>query len=73
MHGWMEGTFGHMVGMGIWWIGILVALVALVIWAVRTAGARGHGENSSLEEILRERFARGEIDEEEYRERRRAL
>lgn len=76
MHGWMEGAWGHMGGMGLWWILILVGLVALVIWAVRSAGGAGERSSSgggSAEEILRERFARGEIDEEEYRKLRDEL
>lgn len=73
MHSWMEGTFGHMAGMGFWWIVIVAAVVAFVIWAVRSGGGRARDGGSAPEEFLRERFARGEIDEDEYRERRQAL
>jgi putative membrane protein len=77
------GTGAH------WWMwatGLLVAvvLVGLVVWAVvrvTTQGARAGGGtsggtgggNRSADEILAERFARGEIDAEEYRQRRSAL
>lgn len=70
----MDGTF-----MGPWmmWMmflgGLLfwVALIAFGVWAVRrfTEG-RGSGE---ARRILDERFARGEIDEEEFARRRRTL
>ena len=50
---------------------ILGALVALGIWAVRRfSPPRG---NSSARQILEERFARGEIDDDEFRSRLAAL
>jgi putative membrane protein len=66
----------------LWWLLILVGVVAVVVglmWAAR--GGRGGGESggaagppvSTARQILDERFARGEIDEEEYRARRRML
>jgi len=82
MDGW--GAFGWL-GMLIallFWGGLLV----LIIWAVvRIVSAiehrhgvsphttQGHAQGSSAEEILKERFARGEIDTEEFKERRRML
>jgi len=54
-------------------------LVAIIVWAVtqftsgrHAAGSPGVHEQSA-EEILRQRFARGEIDQEEYEERCRIL
>jgi putative membrane protein len=60
--------------------------IAVVVWAVAQLGSRGgHAASGmdaagsagvreqSAEEILRQRFARGEIDAEEYEERRRIL
>ena len=48
------------------------AIIALIVFAVRgfSAGSRPGGK-SNAEDILREPYARGEIDEEEY-ERRKA-
>mgnify|MGYP003674007161 CR=1 FL=1 len=55
----------------------LAGLVALVILAVRWAGGDGMGRPQAPGrtplDILRERFARGEIEREEFEERRRAL
>ena len=53
-------------------------LVALVVFLVRGSGAsRSEGEEkrsrSDAREILAERFARGEISEEEFEQRRRVL
>lgn len=67
-------------GMGLWgfafmsvsvvlfWALIIVAIIALVRYLGRTAQGGG-----SAEDLLAERFARGEIDEEEYERRSRAL
>jgi putative membrane protein len=68
----------------LWWLLILVGVPALVVgllWLARTGGDQGGGRGakasrprtSTARQILDERFARGEIDEEEYRTRRRAL
>ncbi|HHC07703.1 MAG TPA: SHOCT domain-containing protein [Actinobacteria bacterium] len=61
---------------GLWMLLIVVGIVLLVIWAARgVAEGGGSGASSPKRalEILDERFARGEIDEEEYRTRRRLL
>ena len=79
------GFGGHM-GMGYGWIGGLVWLVILggLVWLVISAIQRNSGSSLSLPlttrektpdavEILKKRFARGEIDAEEYREKLRLL
>lgn len=73
---------GEMTMMGPGWVMIAVGvalwtLVALaLIWLVRTAldSGRDRGrDGGSARELLDQRFARGEIDAEEYRERRAVL
>lgn len=68
--GWM--FFGPL--MMIVFIGLIVVIVVLLVrWL---SGQRPSGDASSESkalEILKERFARGEIDKEEYEERRRTL
>lgn len=55
------------------WITIIVGVVFLIIYLVR----RNNGPMRQLSKpairILEERFARGEIDEVEYREKRKVL
>lgn len=78
--GYMWYGDGHMVGMHWgWWIFWLV-VVGFLVWLVaRTTGDRSSGgappppAPRSPEEILRERFAKGEISDEEFRNRLRAL
>lgn len=77
------GGFHHMSGYG-WWgmmgFGWLMglAIVGLLVWAVVQATPR-RGDTAtrtvtaSAETILADRFARGEIDDDEYRRRLDAL
>lgn len=61
-----------MAGFVIFWLIFWVAIIALVVWLVIRLFSNQRGENrpeaqgDSAEHILRERFARGEIDAEEY-------
>ncbi len=80
MWGWMHGNgsgwgFG-MVGMGLFWIVLLVVLV----WVVRMVWARGSPRGGSRLDapetpldVLKKRYARGEINRTEYEERRKDL
>ncbi len=74
--------FGFGFGMGgifmiLWWVIIIVGVVALLRWLAQGAGTHstGHGSGSSRSpmDILKERYARGEIDEAEYQKIKREL
>lgn len=74
MHDWSLGSGGMIfgpLGMFLW----LVLLIAVVVVVMRYLGAMPNREvgNPSAKEILDARYARGEIDEEEYERRRKAL
>ena len=75
MHG-MNWGMGW--GMGFGWLFWLV-IIGLLIWAVKSISDRPRASQpyrSSSEdalEILKKRFARGEIDEEEFEQRKRRL
>ena len=63
--------------MWIWGAIMMAVLVAAVIvgllWAVRSARSRAGGSDNRARQILDERFARGELDTEEYNSRVREL
>jgi putative membrane protein len=75
MHYWNDGGWG-IFWMILWMILLIGALTAVVVFLVRgvSPGSAGRSERPrDAREILDERFARGEISEEEYRTRRRVL
>jgi len=70
-HGWDMGLV-----MGWWWIlGIIVFVVVawLIFKNVNTKNQAYFPGNKSALDLLKERYARGEIDKEEFEERKREL
>ena len=71
------GMMGGMWIMGLFWLLLIGGGIALVVWAISGRQRSGSGAYQTTEDsalsALRERFARGDIDETEYRERRRTL
>lgn len=70
-YGW--GGMGMGVGMLIFW-GILIFVLVLVVRILMGAGVLppGKREKSALD-ILKERYARGEIEREEFEQKQRDL
>jgi len=72
--GWLSMGFGFLM-----MVLVIAAIVVVVVLAIRWLGGPGQGgehraaPRSNALDILKERFARGEIDAAEYRERRQAL
>jgi len=75
-HGW---GWGHMVGGSLMMVLFWGGLILVVVLAVRGFGGRtSQGEapqrsGKSALEVLEDRFARGEIDKEEFEDRKRVL
>jgi putative membrane protein len=75
----MDGGGGH------WWawligLGVLAVIIVVVVWIVTRITATNQPMSPppepprrGAEDILADRLARGEIDEDEYRRRRDAL
>lgn len=68
MAGW---GWAGMLLMGLFWIAVLAAVVWLIARLLR--GRTGHPHRNTAEDILRERYARGEIDEQRYERMRSEL
>lgn len=74
MMGWMMG-FG-LVWVGIWLLLVIAGLAVLIVVLVRLTRGAGHRMSgspvvaSTSLRILDERYARGEIDDDEYHRRR---
>ena len=76
MMGWGYGMgwFG-MIIMAAFWIAVIVGIVFLIRWLViftRTEGHKADPEDSALG-ILKRRYARGEINKDEFEEKKRDL
>ncbi|MFQ5763669.1 MAG: SHOCT domain-containing protein [Rhodospirillales bacterium] len=79
--------YGHMYGVGwghtifgfLMMLLVIAAVVVLVVLLVRWLGGMGHGlpahgpGGRTALDILKERYARGEIDTKEFEERKKAL
>ncbi|MEK7120394.1 MAG: SHOCT domain-containing protein [Patescibacteria group bacterium] len=65
------GIFGGIfmiIFMLLFWAGIIY----LIVWAIR-GFVSGPRENKTAEEILRQRYAKGEINKEEFEEKKKDL
>ncbi len=75
---WWNGGWGHMASGGIMmmfvWGGLIVLAIILIRYFLRESDQRAAGQQRQTPiEILEERFARGEVDQQEYEARRRVL
>jgi len=69
MFGW---GFGGSLMMIIFW----VAIIFFIVWLVREAKGGNHSDtprSKSALDILKDRYAKGEIDKKEYEEKKRDL
>lgn len=69
---WDGGWWGFGMGLGMLLFFALI-VVGIVLLLRPATGSEPRREHDRALEILNERFARGEIDREEYEERRRVL
>jgi putative membrane protein len=72
MWGWGPDGWGGWLAMMLTMVAFWGFVIAIVVWAVRQFRP-GPSEASDALSILRQRFARGEIDREEFEERRAIL
>ena len=74
MGGWGMGWFGG-IFMLVFWILVIVAIIFFIRWLIHSSrGVPGSSQSGSRAmEILKERYARGEINKEEFDEKKKDL
>jgi len=71
-YGWGMGAFGWVFMILLWGM-VIVGIVAIVRWLTGNQSGRQPPEDKSALDILKERYARGDIDKKEFEEKRRDL
>jgi len=72
----MHGLYGMSWGMGFGWIiglAVLIILVWLITKAVNSGNPSSPQQSKAALEILKQRYAKGEIDKEEFESKKRAI
>ena len=78
MHYWQDGSpwgWGGMVLGPLMMIAMIVLTVLIIAWALRATGLTGPSTSTGQAplDVLKARFARGEIDRNEYEDRRKVI
>ena len=74
MGGWGMGWFGG-IFMIIFWVLVLAGLVLLIKWLIQSTNRvkSDAGNSNRALEILKERYARGEIDTAEFEDKKKVI
>ena len=71
-YGWGWGMGFGMISMVLFWVLVILGIVVLVRW-VGGSSASGTPPSKTALDLLNERYARGEIDKQDFEERKRDI
>lgn len=72
MGGYGMGWFGGII-MVAFWIAVVIGVILLIRWLVLSTKGGVSGAEESALEILKKRYARGEIDKKEFEQKKKDL
>jgi len=72
-YGWGGGGGFGIIGMLLWWVLIVLGIVLIAKWLFSGGPGGGRTAGDRALEILKERYARGEIDKNEFEQKKRDL
>ena len=72
-YGWGWGMGFGMISMVLFWVLVILGIVILVKWIAGGSPGASQPPVKTALDILKERYARGEIDKQEFEEKKRDL
>ena len=72
-YGWGWGMGFGMISMVLFWVIVILGIVVLVRWIGGSAASSAAPPSKTPLDILKERYARGDIDKQEFEEKKRDL
>ncbi|HEY7743486.1 MAG TPA: SHOCT domain-containing protein [Burkholderiales bacterium] len=72
-YGWGWGMGFGMISMVLFWVLVVLGIVILVRWIAAGTPGGGQVPGKTALDILKERYARGEIGREEFEQKKRDL
>ena len=71
--GWSSGSMIGWVGGGIMMVVFWGLIIYLIVWAVKKMSGTDSHSNSNALDVLKDRYAKGEIDKKEFEEKSRDI
>ena len=72
-YGWGWGMGFGMISVVLFWVLVILGIVVLVKWVSGGSSVPGQPPAKTALDILKERYARGEVDREEFEQKKRDL
>jgi putative membrane protein len=72
-NGWGAGSMMGWFGGGIMMIVFWVLFIALIVWVVREFSGKNSKSSSNALDILKERYAKGEMNKEEFESKKKDI
>lgn len=72
-YGWGWGMGFGMIGVVLFWVLVILGIVVLVKWIGGASAGPGQSPAKTALDILKERYARGEIGREEFEQKKRDI